>query len=193
MTLSKCWDAFDQEASTAFSMEEATFHNIPTNFISSQQWVLLIFCYLSPEVTDRFEQTVVCVLRPQFLKKETNQERSGDPEVGTVNPRNKRWNTDVYRHNEDGCESNLAATLLLITQKIQADWESQPQIPERQPATWNQGLDGLQWLKVQDAYWMYKKLFSMRNCDHEAHKTWCVHTSSALNSAVLHSGYRVFV
>ena len=107
---------------------------------------LLIFCYLSLEVTDRCRQTVVCVLRPQFLQKEMNQERSGDPQIGTVNHRNEDG-TPMFTNTMQevhGCESNHAAKLLLVTHRIQADWESQPQIPERQPATWNQGLDGLQ-------------------------------------------------
>jgi hypothetical protein len=36
---------FDQGPSTAICMEEATFHNIPTDFISSQQVILALGFY----------------------------------------------------------------------------------------------------------------------------------------------------
>ena len=69
-------------------MEEATFHDIPTDFIFPRQWILVLsFCYISRgNGKTQANCCKACALRPQIWHKETEEIRQ-NPEVGKTKPK----------------------------------------------------------------------------------------------------------
>ena len=69
-------------------MEEATFHDIPTDFIFPRQWILVLsFCYISRgNGKTQANCCIACALRPQTRHKETEEIRQ-NPEVGKTKPK----------------------------------------------------------------------------------------------------------
>ena len=73
--------------STTIGMEEATFHDIPTDVIFPRQWILVLsFCYISRgNGKTQANCCIACALRPQIRHKETEEIRQ-NPEVGKTKP-----------------------------------------------------------------------------------------------------------